>query len=111
VVTSIFRYATPSLQVQLQTYSTNILFCVYFLHRKGKTHLLVLANFYAARCVRATVHIAKLKIYVAKDDLFVADSMEDAICNQANLLASSVVRGVPRVENQTFVNYRPSFGY
>ena len=43
--------------------------------------------------------------------MFVADSMEDAICNQVNLLTSRVVRGVPQVDNQAFVNYRPSFVY
>jgi len=36
----------------------------HFLHRKGKTDPLLLANFYATKCVCvcACVHVAKLKI-------------------------------------------------
>ena len=91
------------------SYNTNILCLrVIFYIEKAKPVLCYLLTFMQRN---VCVQVAKLKIYVAKDDLFVADSMEDAVCNQANLLASRVVRGVPRVENQAFVNYRPGFGY
>ena len=66
-----------------------------FLLQKGKIHPLLFANLYAAKCV--CVCSKTKKIYVAingkeyKGDVFMADNMEDAICNQTTLLVSTVV--------------------